>query len=314
MGLNLWWRKLWQRSQVLPRDRGNEPTEDYPAPLGRPPSNPRSSRIRVGVVSTVGLYREHNEDNFFVPGRPPVQHKNLREVQLDEPTVLNIADHWVPLLVADGMGGQLAGEKASLMAVEMIPKELNRRLSAVRNLDEPNEVGQAVREALAEVNKEILAVSHIGTEFNNMGTTVVLELFRNDHVYIAGMGDSRAYRLRESRLERLTEDHSLADALSKAGSIRAEEVANHKYKNVLYLYLGSKDGRSGPEQVSALEVRPGDRFMMSTDGLTGVVDDEQLNRVLSSGDDPQRSAKALVDMALENQSKDNVTVMVIYVE
>ncbi len=113
-----------------------------------------------------------------------------------------------------------------------------------------------------------------------MGTTIVLALFRGDRVYITGIGDSRAYRLRDGRLERLTEDHSLADALVKAGTIRPEEVENHKFRNVLYLYLGCKDARDGPEEIRTLDVRRGDVFLLATDGLTSVVRDEVLAEVL----------------------------------
>ena len=146
-----------------------------------------------------------------------------------------------------------------------------------------------------------------------MGTTVVLALFRNDRVYIAGIGDSRAYRLRAGRIEQLTKDHSLADALLEAGTITTEELPNHKFKNVLYLYLGSKDARGGPEDVRVLDVLPGDRFLLASDGLTGVVRDDDLARILASCDDPQRAARALTDQALENDSKDNITSLVIHV-
>ena len=94
-----------------------------------------------------------------------------------------------------------------------------------------------------------------------MGTTVVLALFRNDRVYVAGIGDSRAYRLRDGRLEQLTKDHSLADALLEAGTITTEELPNHKFKNVLYLYLGSKDARGGPEDVRVAR-RPAGRPLL----------------------------------------------------
>ncbi len=137
-----------------------------------------------------------------------------------------------------------------------------------------------------------------------MGTTVVLAQFLNDRVFVAGVGDSRAYRLREGRLEQLTKDHSLADALLDAGTITAEELPTHKFKNVLYLYLGSKDARSGPEDVRVLDVRPGDRLLMASDGLTGVVPDTDLVKVLGTIDDPQQASRILVEMALANDSKE----------
>ena len=134
-----------------------------------------------------------------------------------------------------------------------------------------------------------------------MGTTVVLAQFRNDRVYVAGIGDSRAYRLRDGQLEQLTKDHSLADALLDAGTITREELPTHKFKNVLYLYLGSKDARGGPEDVRVLDVRPGDRFLLASDGLTGVVPDSELARILGSVDDPQEAAVMLKDMALRQR-------------
>jgi protein phosphatase len=209
------------------------------------------------------------------------------------------------------MGGQQAGEEASRMAIEIIPKEVARRLA-------PDQFGAketqaAIRDAVAVANQEILGSSGAVTEFSNMGTTVVLALFRNDKVYVAGIGDSRAYRLRAGRLERLTKDHSLADALLEAGTITNEELPNHKFKNVLYLYLGSKDARGGPEDVRVLDVQPGDCFLLASDGLTGVVGDDELARILTGHDDPQRAARALTEQALTNDSKDNITSLVIHV-
>jgi protein phosphatase len=146
-----------------------------------------------------------------------------------------------------------------------------------------------------------------------MGTTVVLLLFRGDRAFVAGIGDSRAYRLREDQIERLTKDHSLADALVGAGTIRPDEAENHKFKNVLYLYLGSKDARSGPEDFRVMDVRIGDRFLMASDGLTGVVSDDEIAKILDEVDDPQQAAFLLKDLALANDSKDNVTCLLVYV-
>ena len=125
-------------------------------------------------------------------------------------------------IVADGMGGQQAGEQASLMAVELIPSAIARRLPPDEK--EPSRIKDAIQDAVADVNQEILGSSGAMTEFSNMGTTVVLAQFRFDRVFVAGIGDSRAYRLRDGRLEQLTKDHSLADALLDAGTITAEEL------------------------------------------------------------------------------------------
>jgi len=269
--------------------------------------------LLVGVVSTVGRYREHNEDNYFVPGRRSVRFDAPSPPEGSGETVLSTLDPSsnVLFIVADGMGGQQAGEQASKMAVELIPRAVARRLGTDES--DPKVVQGLIRDSVADANQEILGCSGAVAEFSNMGTTVVLALFRNDRVFVAGIGDSRAYRLRGGQFEQLTEDHSLADALSRAGTITKEEVANHKFKNVLYLYLGSKDARGGPEEVRVLDVQPGDRFLLATDGLTGVVPDEDLARVLQTCSDPQKSARILIDQALANDSKDNITSLVIHV-
>ena len=301
-------------------------TDDYPTPTLLT-LVPGALRLRFGVVSVVGNYREQNEDNYYVPGRslgrisdgttlvepefgddgpngpaPPEGGGEVPSTPRDQPALF---------LVADGMGGQQAGEEASRMAIEIIPKEVTKRLGPEEA--EIKATQGAIREAVAEANQEILGSSGTVTEFSNMGTTVVLALFRNDLVYVAGIGDSRAYRLRSGRLERLTKDHSLADALLEAGTITNEELPNHKFKNVLYLYLGSKDARGGPEDVRVLDVLPGDCFLLASDGLTGVVRDDDLTRILNENDDPQRAARALTDRALANDSKDNITTLVIHV-
>jgi PPM family protein phosphatase len=329
-----WYSWLWnlfrnlfrntQKREVPMRDL--DATDDYPTPTLLT-LVPGALRLRSGVVSIVGNYREQNEDNYYVPGRflgrlpegstlvepavggngpngpgPPEGGGEVPSSPLDQPALF---------MVADGMGGQQAGEEASRMAIEIIPRAVSKRLGAEES--DVKATQSAIRDAVAEANQEILGSSGAVTEFSNMGTTVVLALFRNDRVYVAGIGDSRAYRLRGGRLERLTKDHSLADALVEAGTITIEELPNHKFKNVLYLYLGSKDARGGPEDVRVLDVLPGDCFLLASDGLTGVVRDEDLTRILSECDDPQRAAQTLTDRALANDSKDNITTLVIHV-
>jgi protein phosphatase len=291
-----------------------------------------SHRIRVGVVSDTGTVRKHNEDRFYVPGLPFVSRgepgssvsaprpsdferrsdngSSSSELKTEGgPTPAPLAPE-VPglFVVADGMGGQLAGEKASEMAVELIPRQFVRTLATV---EDERDLRRAIRDSVAYANQEILSQSQVVTEFSNMGTTVVLVLFRGDRAYVAGIGDSRAYRLRDGKLERLTTDHSLAEALVGAGTIRPEEAENHKFRHVLYNYLGCKDARDGPEEIRVLDARPGDRFLLASDGLTGVVRDATIAEVLGSTDNPQRAAQALLNRALENRSKDNITCLVI---
>jgi serine/threonine protein phosphatase PrpC len=299
-----WLRGLFGQGNA---DDDDPATEEF-ATLSSFTLLPGHLKLRVGVVSVRGNYREHNEDNFFVPGRRSVRHDSGSESNSEMPALTLEPSNL--FIVADGMGGQQAGEQASLMAVELIPRAIARRLPPDEK--EPGRIKDAIRDAVADVNQEILGSSGAIHEYSNMGTTVVLAQFRFDRAYVAGIGDSRAYRLRDGRLEQLTKDHSLADALLDAGTITAEELATHKFKNVLYLYLGSKDARGGPEDVRELDVRPGDRLLMASDGLTGVVPDRDLARILGTVDDPQTAARDLKNLALANDSKDNVTCLIIH--
>lgn len=315
MSSSLWgfWRKFWRKREAAP----SSPAASV-ASAESPPPGAKNWKLKFGYMSIVGDVREHNEDNYHIPIARSIRGVNGgggngrgTTTTIDYQPEVNESGCEL-FIVADGMGGQLAGEQASKMAVEIIPQEIGRRLSS-RSESEEVDVVAAVRDSMAEANKHILALSHIETEYTNMGTTVVLCLFRSDRAYIAGIGDSRAYRLRGNEFKQLTKDHSLADALLDAGTISAAEVENHRFKHVLYLYLGSKDARTGPENVQVLDIQVGDRFLLASDGLTGVVRDEHIAETLASIDDPQKSADELIELARRNFSKDNITCIVIHV-
>ena len=310
------WQTLWQSVRqglgIAPVAEGSvDHGERESAEIG--PPIPRPKRLRVGVVSTVGNYREHNEDNYYLPLQGEGKASEINLDDRDQAVEVGAEDLMLKLfVVADGMGGQLAGEKASQMAVEIIPKELARRLTTT-GVAGDKAVQRAVRDAVAAANHEILGLSVIQNEFNHMGTTVVLALIHSGRMYVAGIGDSRAYRIRDNRIEQMTKDHSLAQALLEAGTITAEELPNHKFSHVLYLYLGSKDARSGPEDVHATDIVEGDRYLLASDGLTGVVDDDRIAEIIARCDDPREAARVLMRLALDNNSKDNVTCLVIHV-
>ncbi len=147
----IWWGHLLGRR----RDRDDpEATEEF-ATLSSFTLLPGQIKLRVGVVSVRGNYREHNEDNYFVPGRRSVRHDSNSDSQANQ-TAMTLEPSNL-FIVADGMGGQQAGEQASLMAVELIPRAITRRLAPEDN--EPNRVKEGIRDAVAEVNQEILGSS-----------------------------------------------------------------------------------------------------------------------------------------------------------
>jgi protein phosphatase len=131
-------------------------------------------------------------------------------------------------------------------------------------------------------------------------------------MYVTGMGDSRVYHVRGKKIEQLTVDHSIAQALVEAKTITPAEARTHRYKNVLWKYLGSPEVGEGPE-VKVVQMQAGDRFLLCTDGLTGVVSDEQLLTFLRDRADVQECADGLGQLALEQGSRDNISCVVIEV-
>jgi protein phosphatase len=129
-------------------------------------------------------------------------------------------------------------------------------------------------------------------------------------IYITNLGDIRAYLLRNKKIEQLTVDHSIAQALVEAKTISAQEARTHRYRNVLWKYLGSNEVGEGPE-VKVVQLQPGDRFLLCTDGLTGVVSDEQVLNFMRDQPDVQACADGLGQLALDCGSRDNVSCVVI---
>jgi protein phosphatase len=176
------------------------------------------------------------------------------------------------------------------------------------------EAKKLIRKAVVQANDEIIAMGALDRDLRNMGTTIVLAVWRKGagELWIAGVGDSRAYLVRNNRIDQLTVDHSLAQALVEAKTISAEEAKGHRFKNVLWKYLGTKEVGEGPE-VKLLPVEPGDRLLLCSDGLSGPVTDDQLLQCIQEHTDVQQCADALGQLALDLGSRDNVSCIVIEV-
>lgn len=242
-------------------------------------------QVRWGCLSIKGNFRENNEDSFVVDPRGRY------------------------FVVADGMGGQSAGEKASALAVDLVPRRIEQTIDFEKGL--PNDVIKRIDDAVAFANGEIMALSSLDIEYNNMGTTLAFMLNAGNKLFVGGVGDSRVYRLRGDKLEQLTIDHSLTQALLDAGTITAEEAKTHRYKNVLYRYLGTKEGGTGTE-AKVLEAKVGDRFMLCSDGVTDGVKNNlgQLIPLLKM-DDLNAAAAAVIQAAEAGGSRDNITCVVV---
>ena len=242
--------------------------------------------IRWGAVSITGNFRENNEDAYIVDSGNRF------------------------FIVADGMGGQSAGEKASELATDVVPKKLNAVIDFEN--EESESVVRKIDEAVADANMEIMALSELDPNYHNMGTTITFIVNVGGRLFVGGVGDSRVYRLRGDKFEQLTKDHSLTQALVDAKTISVEEAATHRYRNVLYKYLGTKDGGTGTE---AKELYPetGDRFVLCSDGVTDGIEDGELKALLKQFDDPKEAAEAIVPAAEKGGSKDNITCVVVHI-
>jgi protein phosphatase len=235
--------------------------------------------VRVGKMTAKGI-RANNEDAYAVgpDGRL--------------------------FLVADGMGGQERGELASSMAAEIIPRVVYDSLAA----NQPAE--NVLDQALHVANDAICDAGKGQPEGRRMGTTAVMALHTNGKVYVANLGDSRAYLVRGDRVEQLTVDHSVAQALVACGALTSEEARSSPYQHVLHKFLGCMTF-SEHADIKLITPEPGDRLILASDGLTNHVTDEDLREGARRIGDPQEWADILVQLALERGSRDNVTCVVV---
>ncbi|MBI3823666.1 MAG: serine/threonine-protein phosphatase [Planctomycetes bacterium] len=244
--------------------------------------------LNIGKCTLLGNYRENNEDSIDVKTYPDM----------------------TLCIVADGMGGQAAGEIASKRAIDVVPRELRKHLPLAETEDQ---VKQVVRKAVVQTNDEIITMGSLDRDLKNMGTTIVLALWRKGReLYISNLGDSRAYLIRGGTIEQLTIDHSLAWALVENKTITPEEAKEHRFRNVLWKYLGSKEIGEGPD-VKPIPIEKGDRFLLCTDGLTGPVPDEKIRKFIDEHPNVQECADGLGKLALDDGSRDNVSCIVIEV-
>ncbi len=235
--------------------------------------------IRVGSLSDKGI-RPNNEDTFVAD----------RERDL--------------YLVADGMGGQEAGEMASGLAAEIIPRVVQDRLA---QKEAPRD---AVQHALAEANAAIIHAGRNQPAGRRMGTTAVIAVRQAGTFYVAGLGDSRAYLIRRGKVDQLTVDHSVAMALELNGTLTPEQARNSPWQHVLYRFLGCAEMNEGAE-VRPFIPEDGDRLLLASDGLTNHVTPDDLCQGVRQFPDPQGWADHLVRLALSRGSRDNVTCIVV---
>ncbi|HZD01068.1 MAG TPA: Stp1/IreP family PP2C-type Ser/Thr phosphatase [Actinomycetes bacterium] len=237
--------------------------------------------LRRGAMTDIGRMRKNNEDRFLSAGRLAA--------------------------VADGMGGHRAGEVASAIAMEELAV-----LEHAGPWPRPAEASEALRSVFLRANRRIRETAARDKALDGMGTTMVALLEDGDSVYLANVGDSRAYLLRNGELTQVTVDHTLVQELIDEGRLRPEEAERHPQRSIITRALGVE--ADVEVDLFTYKLQQGDRLLLCTDGLSGVVDEARIRNVLLRVADPQDAAERLVAMANEGGGPDNITVMVLDTE
>lgn len=206
-------------------------------------------------------------------------------------------------IVADGMGGHAAGEVAARLAVETVWRVLREEAPS-------EQVAAAIERAIHEANRAIVERTQKSSELQGMGTTLVLALVDAASAWISHVGDSRAYRIRQDRIELLTRDHSWVSEQVRLGLLSQEEARRHPWRNVVTRALGTRE--EVEVEVGLEPLRPGDCILLCSDGLNSMLSEEQiLEAVRGAGGDLQTACRRLVDLANQRGGEDNVTVLLL---
>jgi protein phosphatase len=247
-------------------------------------------RLKSAGKSDIGMKRKANEDNYYL-----LESEGL-------------------FVVADGMGGHKNGDVASDMAVKTVLEYFERtkddddvtwpfKLDKAKRFEE-NRIALGIKLA----NLRIFELAQSDATKKNMGTTVVSLLFRNGSAFAAHVGDSRIYRIRNAEIEQVTEDHSLLNDYIKMKKLTAEEIENFPHKNVIVRALGMKETVQVDVKVDTARV--GDIYLLCSDGLSGMIsDDDMLRLTIESGDNLEVACEKMVNLANKNGGTDNITVV-----
>lgn len=246
-----------------------------------------AEEISVSVHTDVGCVRDSNEDAgwFLMPTDPIV-----------------IQSKGSLIVVADGMGGHSGGEVASSLAVETI----SRAYYSASDLP-----AESLRSAFEEANRRIYEESIADERLSGMGTTCTALVLHQNSAIAAHVGDSRLYLLREGDLYLLTEDHSAVMEMVKLGIISAEQARHHEDKNVIVRALGTGPAVEASLWESPMEVRTGDQFLLCSDGLYDLVDDEAIRDLVLTSPDTHSACENLIDLAKKKGGFDNITVALV---
>lgn len=267
-------------------------------------------QVEFGALSHKGKVRTKNEDSYIA----------LKLSRTLTPVFTNVPEKYLSLpfeesgygmVVADGMGGQAAGEIASRSAIQILMNLTTRAPKWTLNLHE-NEARELMARAInyyRKIDSELSEQAKSDPGLAGMGTTLTGTYSVENNLFIIHVGDSRAYIFRDGKLYQLTRDQTVAQALADAGQISPRDVSKHPLRHMLTNAMGYRDGEIVAE-IQQLQLADGDRLLLCSDGLTEMVPDNVIAETLSQIQASADACQALVELALQNGGKDNVTVLI----
>ena len=281
-------------------------TEPFPAPGDLTPA---TLRVFSHGQTDRGRVRPRNEDQFLVAEL--TRTLRSRQCSLPQPDVRSGGPCGHLFVVADGVGGNAAGQEASALAVDAVE---GFALDALHWFARPrggegDQVLADFRQALLRADERLVCEARRHPEFRGMGTTLTLAYALGRELFVAHVGDSRCYLLRGGHLFRVTRDHTLVEELVRHGLLTPEQAARHAYRHVVTNVLGGDDAGAEVE-VHKLALEAGDVLLLCSDGLTEMVGDKEIGAVLLGSPDPAAACDRLVSAANEHGGRDNITAVV----
>jgi serine/threonine protein phosphatase PrpC len=259
----------------------------------------------------VGRARASNQDHFLVADLSKSMRVHVTSLNIDDETRVYGGSQGKLLVVADGMGGEAEGERASTIAVDQITTYVLNSLGWCFRLEEHSEhdFEESLKEALESCQKSIQHVVAEHPEMKSMGTTMTMAYVIWPRAFIVHVGDSRCYISRGGQLEQITRDHTMGALLAQSNQLSREESRQAPMRHVLWNVLG---GRSDELSVDTykLALEPGDTLLLATDGLYEMIPDEQLQNVIASEPNAESACRTLIRLANANGGKDNITAVV----
>mgnify|MGYP000040547427 CR=1 FL=1 len=236
--------------------------------------------MKTFSITDVGMVRQVNQDYVFTTGKPLGILQNL-------------------FVVADGMGGHQAGDYASKCTVEVMIKEIAK--------SEGEDIERVLVKAIKAANREIIKEASGDEHLKGMGTTVVAATVKEQMLYFANVGDSRLYLIND-KIRQLSKDHSLVEEMVRLGGIKAEEARNHPDKNIITRAIGVKENVE--PDIYEYRLKKGDMILMCTDGLSNMVEDEDMFNIVKGSRDVVEAVQMLIEKANSNGGRDNIGVIV----